>query len=108
VDKVSFENRLAIASSVISHAGMGIISAALDANKPLLVMPRRKIYGEVVNDHQLAIAKNYEQFGHLLVASDETELPEKIEQLRTFVPKPRLNQASAVADRIKRFLSELS
>ena len=71
-------------------------------------MPRQKKFGEVVNDHQVAIAKKYEQYGHLLVALTETELPEKIVQLKTFAPKPRHNQASEVADRIKRFLNELS
>jgi beta-1,4-N-acetylglucosaminyltransferase len=108
LDKESFDKWVAEATRVISHAGMGIISAALDANKPLLVMPRQKKFGEVVNDHQVAIAKKYEQYGHLLVALTETELPEKIVQLKTFAPKPRHNQASEVADRIKRFLNELS
>jgi UDP-N-acetylglucosamine transferase subunit ALG13 len=107
LDKTSFDDHIAGASAVMSHAGMGIISIAFEKYKPLLVMPRRKKYGEVVNDHQVIIAKKYEQLGHLLAAYAETELPDKITQLRTFVPKPRQNQAYMVAERIRRFLSEI-
>jgi beta-1,4-N-acetylglucosaminyltransferase len=107
LDKTSFDKFLKDASFVISHAGMGVISAALDNNKPLLVMPRLKKKGEAVNDHQMAIAKKYEQFGHLLVAYDETDLPEKIVKLRTFIPNTRHSQANMVAERIKNFLAEI-
>ena len=108
VDKKLFDESVTKASAIISHAGMGIISAAFEKNKPLLVMPRRKKYGEVVNDHQVAIAEKFEQNGHLLAAYDANEFSEKIILLRTFVPRPRQNQASAVAERIRRFLSELA
>jgi len=42
-----------------------------------------------------------------LVAHTEEELPDKLRELKTFVPKPRTNQAKAVADRIAKFLNEL-
>jgi UDP-N-acetylglucosamine transferase subunit ALG13 len=107
LDKNAFDRYIDDASAVISHAGMGVISAALDRRKPLLVMPRQKKYGEVVNDHQTAIARQYERLGYLLVAYDVTELPQKIVQLRTFVPNLRQSQAGLVAERIKKFLTDI-
>jgi UDP-N-acetylglucosamine transferase subunit ALG13 len=107
LDKTSFDKQVIEASAVISHAGMGIISAALDANKPLLVMPRLKRYREVVNDHQLAIAKKFSELGHILVAYDTEDLPERIRQLKTFVPRERKANPDAVADRIRNFLNNL-
>lgn len=95
------------ASSVISHAGMGTIMMALDNHKPLLVMPRLKKYDEVVNDHQVAIARKFEELGHILVAYQEENLPEKIEKLKSFVPLARKNQAQAVAARISKFLHRI-
>jgi len=108
LDKSSFDKYVMESSAVISHAGMGIISAAMNAGKPLLVMPRQKKFGEAVNDHQSAIAKKYEQFGHLLAAIAESELPGKIVHLKKFVPKPRQDQAAAVSQRIKIFLNGFS
>jgi len=107
LDKKAFDERLKEASSVISHAGMGTIIMALDNTKPLLVMPRLKKYSEVVNDHQVAIARKFEELGHILAVYDVKDLPEKLEKLKFFVPRPRDNQAKAVADRIAKFLNEL-
>ena len=77
LEKNLFDKYIRQARYIISHAGMGTIATALSNNKPLLVMPRQKKFGEVVNDHQIAIAKKYEQEGYILVAYHEGELPEK-------------------------------
>jgi len=104
LEKEVFDEYVSRSSGIIGHAGMGTIDMALGNHKPLIVMPRLKKYGEVVNDHQLAIAHKFEQLGHILVAYTEDELAEKLGQLKLFVPKPRENQAGAVAERIARFL----
>ncbi|MHC4075412.1 MAG: glycosyltransferase [Planctomycetota bacterium] len=103
-----FDRHLQTASCIISHAGMGTITMALELNKPLLVMPRRQAYGEVVNDHQVAIAKRFEQMGHILVAYNENDLPAKIAQLRYFKPQPRNNNPEAVIGRISDFLNRFN
>jgi UDP-N-acetylglucosamine transferase subunit ALG13 len=108
VEKALFDQYLADADGIISHAGMGTITMALDHRKPLLVMPRIKKFGEVVNDHQIAIAKKFERLGYLLVAYSAEDVPVKIKQLKTFVPKQRQPCADVVAARISTFLSELS
>ena len=108
LEKQLFDKYMRNASYIISHAGMGTITMALEANKPLLVIPRRRKYGEVVNDHQVAIAKKFEQLSHLLVAYETEQIPEKLEQLKTFVPRKRQAQPHAVAERIKQFLKELN
>jgi UDP-N-acetylglucosamine transferase subunit ALG13 len=107
MEKEVFDRHIHEASAIIGHAGMGTIIMALENHKPLLVMPRVKKYGEVVNDHQVAIAREFEKLGHILVANEEDEIPEKISQLKTFVPQPRKVQTKAVIDRISKFLNEL-
>ncbi len=107
LEKNAFDERFRQASAIISHAGMGAITMALDHGKPLLVMPRQKKYKEVVNDHQGALADKFEALGHILVARDETQLREKVEQLRSFVPRPRQAQPEAVARKIRHFLELL-
>lgn len=108
LDNRLFNEWIQKASSIMGHAGMGTITMALDNDKPLLVMPRLKEYGEVVNDHQIAIARKFEQLGHVLVAYEKDELPNKIKELKTFVPRERQTQHQVVAERIERFLKELS
>jgi UDP-N-acetylglucosamine transferase subunit ALG13 len=73
-----FRRRVAAAGLVVSHAGMGNVLAALEAQKPLIVMPRRAALGEIRNDHQLATAKWLRQQPGVAVAEDEAELAARL------------------------------
>lgn len=64
-EKVMSESRL-----VISHAGIGSIISAKQAQKPIIVVPRRASFGEHRNDHQLATAAAFEGRCGLRVAWD--------------------------------------
>lgn len=107
LDKQQFEDKISQADAIISHAGVGSIITALEKSKPMLVMPRLKQYGELVNDHQSATARKFEELGHVLAAYDVGQLPEKIKQLKTFVPKPRTASPEKVAEKIGQFLAEI-
>ena len=107
LEKSDFDRFLLQSSGIISHAGIGTISMALDYGKPLLAMPRRKSYGELVNDHQIVTAKKFEALGYILVADDEKQLLAKIGCLKRFVPKKREVQTEAVAQRIGLFLRNI-
>lgn len=106
LEKNEFDNYFHQADAVIAHAGMGTITMALEQNKPILVMPRLKKYGELVNDHQLATAKRFEQLGHVLAIYETSELPAKADLLKSFQPVPRLTQVEKVAERIGTFLRQ--
>jgi UDP-N-acetylglucosamine transferase subunit ALG13 len=108
LEKSLYDKYIREASGIIGHGGIGTITTALEYNKPLLVMPRLKRYGEVVHDHQVAIVKRLELLGHILVAYDTTEIPTKIKLLKNFVPCKRKAQPQAVAERIAQFLNELN
>ena len=107
LEKEAFDASFCGASAVISHAGMGTITMALDNGKPLLAMPRRKKHREVVNDHQVALAVRFAALGHIIVAENERQLAEKIVHLRTFVPRPRQVEPEAVAQRIRGSLEQI-
>ena len=108
LDKEAFDKRINNATCLLSHAGMGSITMALEHQKPLLVMPRMKKYKEHVNDHQVGTAKKFEQLGHVLVAYEAADLPEKMKQLKSFVPRKREAQPQAVAKRIKCFIDKIA
>lgn len=107
LEKKQFDKYISDADSIISHAGMGTITMALEKKKPLLVMPRLKKYGEVVNDHQMELAVRYEKLGYLLMANSKEGMADKIKQIKTFIPRQRENQSKEVAERIIQFLNTI-
>ena len=82
--------RMLAAKGIVAHAGMGTILTALEMGKPLLVMPRRASLGEHRNDHQLATAYRFAELGKINVAFDESELPQRLEELERISALPRI------------------
>ena len=107
MEKQEFEEQLTEADAVVSHAGIGSIATALHLGKPLVVLPRLKLHGEHVNDHQVATARKYKELGHVLVANSEADLAHTLSRISEFKPVPRNINAAGMADRIGRFLREL-
>jgi len=102
-----FEKFICNSTAIISHSGMGTIETALRNEKPMLAVPRLKKYGEVVNDHQIDIAKRFEAEGYLLAAYNENEIVKKIIELKTFIPKKRHSTSEALIKKISQFLSSV-
>lgn len=70
---------------VVAHAGVGAIATALEARKPLIVMPRSARLGEHVNEHQRAtVARLARRFG-IVIAKDESDLVTRLNE-REFRP----------------------
>jgi len=107
LDKDAFDEKVSGADALIGHSGIGTIVMAMEKAKPLLVMPRRKKYGELVNEHQLATAKKFEELGHIMAAYDTDGLAVKISELKSFKPKRREALPRRVCDRIKAFLESI-
>ncbi len=59
---------------VVCHAGVGSILTALAHNKPTIVVPRKKKFGEHVDDHQLEIARELEKEGRIIAVYDVWKL----------------------------------
>lgn len=106
IDPIEFRKRVESASLVVAHAGMGSIITALELGKKIVVMPRRASFGEHRNDHQIATAKRFAEQGRIMVAFDEKELFDKLDQLGFFDGAERLGaQASShLLDTIRTFI----
>lgn len=81
IEPDEFRQRVAAADVLVAHAGMGSILTALEAGKPILVMPRRGDLRETRNDHQVATAERFREMGKVAVAMDEHELPARLDEL---------------------------
>ncbi len=69
-----YRERVATARLFVAHAGMGSIISAIEAGKPLLMLPRLMAQGEHNTDHQLATAASIGARPGLHVAADVADL----------------------------------
>ena len=68
---------------VVCHAGVGSILTALEYGKPVIAVPRRKKYGEHVDDHQLEIARELGKDGRITVVCDVEDLEKVLGDVST-------------------------
>lgn len=101
-----FKKRVLWADVLVAHAGMGSILTALQYGKPILVMPRLGSLKETRNDHQVATARRFKEMGKVLVAMDETDLPDALNSLSGGISVQRISdQASPeLIDAIRSFI----
>lgn len=69
-----YRERVAAARLFVAHAGMGSIISAIEAGKPLLMLPRLQAQGEHNTDHQLATAASIGARPGLHVAANVADL----------------------------------
>jgi UDP-N-acetylglucosamine transferase subunit ALG13 len=72
---------LSKARVVVGHGGVGTIVDVLQAGKPLVVVPRLKEYGEVIDDHQLDFARQLEKEGRVTGVYDMIKLEEALRKI---------------------------
>jgi UDP-N-acetylglucosamine transferase subunit ALG13 len=84
---------------VISHAGIGTIILCKEYGIPLIILPRKKKYGEHGTDHQVEIAQAIEERkdDHLFIVYEEDQLEAKIAEVlaRNQKPAPNANVGRA-------------
>lgn len=74
VDNQVFRRLFAEADLIVAHAGMGTVIAALEEQRPLVVVPRRAALGEHRNDHQLATVAHLSERGLVNVAMEASDV----------------------------------
>jgi UDP-N-acetylglucosamine transferase subunit ALG13 len=77
-----FMRRLKEADLIISHGGCGTLLSAVRLGKIPVVMPRRKKYGEHVNDHQVQLTEALAAEGLVVPAYEPEDLPGAIAEAK--------------------------
>jgi len=67
------------ASVVVTHAAMSILDG-WEQGKPVVVVPRLKKHGEVIDDHQLDFAKELEKEGRVVAIYDVNMLEDALKR----------------------------
>jgi len=89
---------------VVSHAGTGSILTALEHSKPLVLVPRLKAFREVLDDHQLEIAREMQRLG-ITVVYDIADLKSALEN--PGVKPVQVTGSSGLTARLKEYLDRL-
>lgn len=106
LDPTEFASKFSQASIVIAHAGMGTILSALQAEKPILVVPRLASLGEHRNEHQLATARRMRDMEGIEVAFDEVQLLERLDRIDELAAGKAISRfaSRALTDAIHAFI----
>jgi len=96
---------IAKARVVITHGGIGSITDSLSHGKPTVVVPRRKMFGEHTNDHQLDITKEMERQKMITAVYDIGELKKAVSSAKP--PRRSIGRDSKAIEIIKDFLSNV-
>ena len=81
VDFMSFEDMVETIRSarlVVTHAGVGSVMVALANDRRPIVVPRRKSFGEAVDDHQLQLGRRFAQGGMVTLVETQEALADAL------------------------------
>ena len=110
-DEVQMLDWLSRARVVVAHGGAGSILNTLQAGKPLVVVPRLKRFGEVIDDHQMELAEALVRQGRTVAVTDlsSTTLWQAIEQITLpATPLGRMPAPRKLQDVLRAWLVEQS
>jgi UDP-N-acetylglucosamine transferase subunit ALG13 len=89
---------------VIAQPGCGIIATAISMGKPLLLVPRRPQRGEIIDDHQVDMARALDGREGIRIVYDEQNLRTVLDFDEVPTPAP---QRENLFDTVSRYLDQL-
>jgi UDP-N-acetylglucosamine transferase subunit ALG13 len=78
------------ASLIIGHCGVGTVINALAFNKPVILVPRSRAYGEHIDDHQYELANKLRGMEGIFVVDDVNDLEKTILEVKRLLEKRNL------------------
>ena len=92
------------ASLIICHGGVGTILNALSLNKKIIVVPRLKKYKEHQNDHQLQVARVFNNEHHIILFKDGDDINSLYNKSKDFKPIPFVSNKNNFISKLKAYL----
>lgn len=88
ISREAYQNYMDNADVIICHAGTGSVIPPLKQGKKVIVFPRREMYGEHLDDHQLELAEVFTKAGCTMCATNKDEMISCLKQIENFQPAP--------------------
>jgi UDP-N-acetylglucosamine transferase subunit ALG13 len=96
------------ATLIICHGGCGTLLHSVRLRKVPVAMPRRKKYGEHVNDHQVQLVQALAAEGRVIPAYEPEDLPNAIAEARRRATQPKPPQPSGMIELVAQAVTELA
>ncbi len=108
IDPDEYRERILAARVVVGHAGMGTIISALQAGKPVIVLPRLGALRETRNDHQVATARYWGEHASVTAAADERELVRQLDEIDALGSQPKITPRASdeMIEALRSFIAE--
>jgi UDP-N-acetylglucosamine transferase subunit ALG13 len=103
-----FEQFMQKSDLIISHGGCGTLLHAIRLGKIPIVMPRRKKYGEHVNDHQIQLVQSLANEGRIIPAYEPEDLPHAIARAKQESRQLLSSQTSRMFGLVAKGIEELT
>jgi UDP-N-acetylglucosamine transferase subunit ALG13 len=103
---VEFREMIAKAEIVICHGGAGTLHHVFQAGKVPVVMPRRRKYGETLDD-QLELVKEVSKLGRIIPAYEPEDIPRAILEARQYKRVNTARQPESAIEMITVAIQEL-
>ncbi len=106
---LEFVQSLTSARIIVTHAGVGAIVSCARLGKVPIVMPRRKEFGEHVDDHQVELAVKMNELGYVLLAETGKDILRLIQNYNNEPVVQRRQQSAlpGLAGSLSAYLSEI-
>lgn len=95
------------ASVVVAHAGVGTVDLCVSVNKKPVIFPRRRMYGEAIDDHQVEYARHVERYGYVYCAETECVLSHCLQQALETTPSSMGIHSGEETQKLVQFLGSI-
>ncbi len=91
---------------MITHGGLGSIVRAIRAGKAVVVIPRRKMFDEHTDDHQLQIVEEAKKLGNVIPVHDTENLESAIRKAKKVKVRKKKYKPSGIIKLVNKKLKE--
>jgi UDP-N-acetylglucosamine transferase subunit ALG13 len=81
---------------IVAHAGAGTLLTALSLNKPIIVVPRQKKYGEHIDDQQIELATILSNQKTVIAVYDIDELEKALKDINRLTISNESNENNLI------------
>ncbi len=107
ITREEMQKEIRKADLIITHGGGGSIFEALQLQKKVICVPRRKRYGEHINDHQMEIVLYLSQKKYIILCEEKESLKAAISNINNIKLKKYEPHIETFVDHMEKIVDDL-
>ena len=107
LDREEFAECEGKADIIVTHGGTGAIIGAVKKGKKVIAVPRKAMYGEHVDDHQMQLVGQFKELNLICDCEKVDELDKAIEYVKNAEFATYKSSTEAVVSSIEKFIEDI-